>query len=174
MSTSKVGAGAINPLPSCDDEDSDDEIGAWIYQSSKTAKEAAAAEESSVANCDDGGEDAHGARSNQKRKPFDRGEGRLRPKRSRTRTQFYLSPVRSGEEVSGGEAGGEADLQMKGIEGEETIATEVKKIGLGDVGYEFRKKFDEGWFTGTVTEILPVAGEALCSMRNSIPLSPYV
>lgn len=33
-----------------------------------------------------------------------------------------------------------------------------KDIKLGDVGYEFRKKFDSGWYTGKVTEIRPLAG----------------
>ncbi len=36
---------------------------------------------------------------------------------------------------------------------------EKKKIELGDVGYEFRKKFDSGWYTGKVIEIKPLAGE---------------
>ncbi len=35
------------------------------------------------------------------------------------------------------------------------------KIELGDVGYVFRKRFDSGWFTGEVVEILPSAGELL-------------
>lgn len=30
---------------------------------------------------------------------------------------------------------------------------------IGDIGYTFRKKFDEGWFEGTVTKIRKGAGE---------------
>jgi hypothetical protein len=30
---------------------------------------------------------------------------------------------------------------------------------IGDVGYTFRKRFDEGWFTGEVVKIRPGACE---------------
>ena len=36
---------------------------------------------------------------------------------------------------------------------------EDNNVKLGDVGYEFRKKFDSGWYTGKVTEIKALAGE---------------
>ena len=32
-------------------------------------------------------------------------------------------------------------------------------IAIGDIGYEFRKKFNVGWFTGRVVKIRPGAGE---------------
>jgi len=32
-------------------------------------------------------------------------------------------------------------------------------IEIGDVGYEFQKQFDAGWFTGKVTQIVPVGNE---------------
>jgi hypothetical protein len=32
-----------------------------------------------------------------------------------------------------------------------------KEVNIGDVGYEFRKRFDAGWFTGKVTKIRPGA-----------------
>ena len=35
----------------------------------------------------------------------------------------------------------------------------AEKIGVGDVGYEFRKRFDAGWFSGRVVEIRPGASE---------------
>ncbi len=35
------------------------------------------------------------------------------------------------------------------------------KVSLGEVGYEFRKEFDSGWYTGRVVEIRPLAGK-LC------------
>ena len=31
------------------------------------------------------------------------------------------------------------------------------KINIGDVGYQFLKEFDSGWYNGTVVEILPDA-----------------
>ncbi|KAL7543787.1 hypothetical protein ACHAXR_013379 [Thalassiosira sp. AJA248-18] len=37
------------------------------------------------------------------------------------------------------------------------MADDSAKVKLGDVGYEFRKKFDSGWYTGKVTEIRPLA-----------------
>ena len=37
-------------------------------------------------------------------------------------------------------------------------AAPTKVVKVGDVGYEFRKQFDAGWFTGKVTEIRPGAG----------------
>jgi len=33
------------------------------------------------------------------------------------------------------------------------------KIDIGDVGYQFLKEFDSGWFSGTVVEILPHADD---------------
>ena len=35
----------------------------------------------------------------------------------------------------------------------------TEKIRVGDVGYEFRKRFDAGWFSGRVVEIRPGASE---------------
>lgn len=35
---------------------------------------------------------------------------------------------------------------------------------IGDIGYEFRKRFHVGWFTGRVVEIRPGAGE--CNLLN--------
>mmetsp|Transcript_23318 Transcript_23318/g.35738 ORF Transcript_23318/g.35738 Transcript_23318/m.35738 type:complete len:377 (+) Transcript_23318:121-1251(+) len=32
-------------------------------------------------------------------------------------------------------------------------------IEIGDVGYEFQKQFDAGWYTGKVTQIIPVGNE---------------
>ena len=37
-------------------------------------------------------------------------------------------------------------------------AREAAEIKLGDVGYQFRKQFDAGWYTGKVTEVRPLAG----------------
>ena len=37
----------------------------------------------------------------------------------------------------------------------------LAKPKLGEVGYEFRKKFDSGWYTGKVVEIRPLAGKNL-------------
>ena len=31
---------------------------------------------------------------------------------------------------------------------------------IGDIGYEFRKQFHAGWFTGKVVEIRPGAGKS--------------
>lgn len=40
-------------------------------------------------------------------------------------------------------------------------AEDVKgKVRVGDVGYTFRKEFDDGWFHGVVVEIRPGAGES--------------
>ncbi len=44
-------------------------------------------------------------------------------------------------------------------EADKDQSPEKMKIELGDVGYEFRKKFDSGWYTGKVIEIKPLAGE---------------
>jgi len=33
------------------------------------------------------------------------------------------------------------------------------KPELGDVGYEFRKEFNTGWYTGKVVETRPLAGK---------------
>jgi hypothetical protein len=38
-----------------------------------------------------------------------------------------------------------------------TIQATNPKINVGDVGYQFRKEFDSGWFYGTVVEIRPHA-----------------
>jgi hypothetical protein len=38
-----------------------------------------------------------------------------------------------------------------------TIQAAIPKINVGDVGYQYRKEFDSGWFYGTVVEILPHA-----------------
>jgi len=38
-----------------------------------------------------------------------------------------------------------------------TNAKDAADVKIGDVGYEFRKKFNTGWFTGKVTEIRPLA-----------------
>lgn len=35
-------------------------------------------------------------------------------------------------------------------------------VQLGDVGYEFRKKFNSGWYSGKVVEVRPMAGELFC------------
>ena len=34
-----------------------------------------------------------------------------------------------------------------------------QELKIGDIGYKFRKKFDEGWFTGSVVSIRPGAGK---------------
>ena len=42
-------------------------------------------------------------------------------------------------------------------------AAEVKgevRVGVGNVGYTFRKEFNDGWFHGVVVEIRPGAGES--------------
>ena len=36
------------------------------------------------------------------------------------------------------------------------------KPALGEVGYEFRKEFNTGWYTGKVVEIRPLAGKSTC------------
>ena len=41
-------------------------------------------------------------------------------------------------------------VKSKGVRGESTI----KEVPIGSVGYIFRKKFAEGWFTGKVVEII--------------------
>jgi len=38
-----------------------------------------------------------------------------------------------------------------------TLQATIPKINIGDVGYQFRKEFDSGWFNGKVVEILPHA-----------------
>ncbi|KAK1738265.1 putative Mediator complex subunit 21 [Skeletonema marinoi] len=38
-------------------------------------------------------------------------------------------------------------------------STNNNSIEIGDVGYEFQKQFDAGWFTGKVTQIVPVGNE---------------
>ena len=53
-------------------------------------------------------------------------------------------------------------LHFQNIDDTATTAAEKKEAPakpakLGDVGYEFRKKFDAGWFAGKVTAILPNA-----------------
>ena len=35
-----------------------------------------------------------------------------------------------------------------------------QELKIGDIGYKFRKKFDEGWFTGSVVSIRPGAGKS--------------
>mmetsp|Transcript_8812 Transcript_8812/g.14399 ORF Transcript_8812/g.14399 Transcript_8812/m.14399 type:complete len:247 (+) Transcript_8812:310-1050(+) len=54
------------------------------------------------------------------------------------------------------------DLKQPGTTS--TSTTNIKEmtknsvtVELGDVGYEFRKKFDSGWYTGKVKEIRPLA-----------------
>lgn len=36
---------------------------------------------------------------------------------------------------------------------------DTKQVQIGEVGYTFQKYFEQGWFTGTVVEIRPGAGE---------------
>ncbi len=143
------------------DDDSDEELGAWIYRSSLTAKGFAAQKASDMyAESDE--LPHHTVRMYRERKPSDSGEGSMRPIRMRKRTQFY-SPIIKGEEDASGE---ETDAKMKGIEPEVANSAKVKKVVLGDVGYEFRKEFHAGWFTGTVTEIRTLAGECLISLMH--------
>lgn len=40
-------------------------------------------------------------------------------------------------------------------------------VNVGDVGYKFRKQFDDGWYEGVVVKIRPGAGECYC---ESMPL----
>jgi hypothetical protein len=69
------------------------------------------------------------------------------------------------------------NIMRKGEEEEEhgtkssssLLTNTVKKL-LGEVGYEFRKEFDSGWYTGKVVEIRPLAGK--CSVRYSIRSTP--
>lgn len=42
-----------------------------------------------------------------------------------------------------------------------------KKSQIGEVGYEFRKEFDSGWYTGKVVEIRPLAGMYICRSISS-------
>mmetsp|Transcript_32961 Transcript_32961/g.57676 ORF Transcript_32961/g.57676 Transcript_32961/m.57676 type:complete len:189 (+) Transcript_32961:44-610(+) len=50
-----------------------------------------------------------------------------------------------------------AALESKAGDTKETTENS-DMVELGDVGYEFRKKFDPGWYTGKVKEIRPLAG----------------
>ena len=38
-------------------------------------------------------------------------------------------------------------------------AAKAKKPAVGDIGYKFRKKFDDGWYSGEVTELRPGAAK---------------
>ena len=38
-----------------------------------------------------------------------------------------------------------------------SLPATIPKINVGDVGYQFLKEFDFGWYNGTVVEILPHA-----------------
>ena len=49
--------------------------------------------------------------------------------------------------------------------------TATTKPALGEVGYEFRKEFNTGWYTGKVVEIRPLAGK--CYMFLCTQLSSY-
>lgn len=42
------------------------------------------------------------------------------------------------------------------------------KPALGEVGYEFRKEFNTGWYTGKVVEIRPLAGKLYFSIAHII------
>ena len=39
-------------------------------------------------------------------------------------------------------------------------------IPIGEIGYEFRKEFDDGWFTGTVVEIYKEDGDRRCKYSD--------
>ena len=95
-------------------------------------------------------------------------DGGDKRKRIKTEEGYYSSiKEETDDEGENGSEGNDSDSIELGdnksrtaeAEGGEAITTEVKNIALGDVGYEFRKKFDAGWFTGVVTEIRPLAGE---------------
>lgn len=60
--------------------------------------------------------------------------------------------MRAGEE--------EEEHGAKSSSSSSLLTNTVKK--LGEVGYEFRKEFDSGWYTGKVVEIRPLAGK--CSV----------
>jgi hypothetical protein len=56
---------------------------------------------------------------------------------------------------------------LAGIFGYHVREVRVRRIEIGDVGYVFRKKFDCGWYTGEVVEILP------CSESSSTLIPPF-
>ena len=166
---SKVATQRNTSSLSSDEEDSDDELGALIYQSSETAKARARNKAdkraAQVAYAVSVVEQTHTGRTNKKRAHFDNdGKKSARPKRTRARTQFY-SPTKSEDEHKGSARPKRTRTKTQfysPIKSEEEQNGSAKKrgeIGFGDVGYKFRKEFDEGWFTGTVTKIRPMAGE---------------
>ena len=52
----------------------------------------------------------------------------------------------------------ETDAQTS--ETKEGLSATSAKPALGEVGYEFRKEFNTGWYTGKVVEIRPLAGKS--------------
>ena len=65
---------------------------------------------------------------------------------------------------------------------EDKPAATTTKPALGEVGYEFRKEFNTGWYTGKVVEIRPLAGKKSYTfsmlihvhiMSNDIPIILY-
>ena len=42
---------------------------------------------------------------------------------------------------------------------QEKRSTPSATIAVGDIGYKFRKKFDDGWYSGEVIEIRPGAAK---------------
>lgn len=54
------------------------------------------------------------------------------------------------------------DKQPAGAQTSETKEDKptAAKPALGEVGYEFRKEFNTGWYTGKVVEIRPLAGKS--------------
>jgi len=62
------------------------------------------------------------------------------------------------EEVSSSILSNNDDATSNHNNQDSTNINNNNNIEIGDVGYEFQKQFDAGWFTGKVTQIVPTVG----------------